>query len=72
MSIDTGFDLHVAIPVDRNGVKPNASKIAAAKNNIVHVAKGKARTPVKFKWFDVTGLGYDKDWMFVMGCNYRG
>jgi len=57
--INTGFSRHVDILVDRDMEFPAQETIEIARNLI-----GKDYIE---KWFDVSGLGYDKNWMYVIG-----
>lgn len=63
MSFDTGFDLHVCLPVDFEGERPNPDSRRVAKDNLSGCAKWKGGVLHRFteKWFDVTGMGYEKN-----------
>jgi len=55
--IDTGFKKHIDVPVDSPGIKPK---------DIEAIEKMLGREG-KWKWFNVTGLGFDKNWLAVYG-----
>ena len=56
--IDTRFCKHIDILVDKEGEKPSKKDIKVIRQMIPNG---------KYKWFNVTGLGYDKNWMCVYG-----
>ena len=58
--INTGFRRHIDLCVSGDGVRP-AEHLEKAARNMLGV-----KEPIE-KWFDVTGLGYDTNWMWVLG-----
>lgn len=73
--MDSGLDVHVAIPVSKEWERPGYEILECAKNNIrcyAYQNNSKKIGAIREKWINVTGQGYDKDWMFVIGANYRG
>lgn len=57
--IDTGFSRHIDVLVDREGQRPDKATMDHIRSSL-----GK---PISQKWFDVTGRGYEKNWMYVAG-----
>lgn len=70
--IDTGFDLHVDMLVDRSGERPSEDSRRAARHNLKMASKHRGRSlrQLTEKWIDVTGQGYEKNWMWVLGAKY--
>lgn len=57
--VDTGFKRHIDVVVDNEGEKPSEDAIEHIKNSLGE--------NYKEKWFNVKGLGYGKDWIYVAG-----
>lgn len=70
---NTGFDLHVALSVDFDGERPNPKYRTVARNNLRSCAqwKGGKLGELSERWFDVTGQGYEKNYLWVIGGTWK-
>lgn len=71
MTIDTGFDLHVALSVDANGQRPKQAAVARRTLLDCCEHRGKNLTKLSEKWIDVSALGYETNWLWVIGGKFR-
>lgn len=60
--LNTGFKSHVDVLVDKQDEKPDKASMDHIQN-----ALGFRGKRVQEKWIYVKGLGYEKDWMYVIG-----
>ena len=57
--LSTELGRHIDLPVDREGDQPEPHLERAARSMMPDNAV--------VKWIDVSGHGYEKDWMWVIG-----
>lgn len=69
--INTGFDLHVSLSVGTDGERPKQAAVATQMLRDVSKDRGKPLTALAERWFDVTGHGYETNWMWVIGGKFR-